>query len=134
MNIYLDIDGVLTHDSLERPGQPANGVVELLRMITSKHDCYWLTTHCRGGENHAVEHLSKKLPAEALPYLNLIKPTDWSTWKTEAIDFSQDFRWIDDDVYEPELEALRQHNCEDKLICVDLKQNPDFLKELASKI
>jgi len=134
MIIYLDIDGVLTYDSLEKFGQAANGAMEFLRAITNKYDCYWLTTHCRGGENHATEHLSKKLPAEALPYLNLIKPTDWSTWKTEAIDFSHDFRWIEDGVYGPELEALRKHNCEDKLIKINLREKPDQLKDILSQL
>jgi len=58
-----------------------------------------------------------------MKYIEQIKPTTWNTWKTEAIDFSQDFRWLDDDIYSPELNALADHNCKDKLIKVDLHKN-----------
>lgn len=82
------------------------------------------------GENHVEEFLQKKLPSEVMPYIKLIKPLDWQEWKTEAIDFSKDFRWIDDDVYEPEIEMLKKHNCEDKLIRVNLQENPNQLKDI----
>jgi hypothetical protein len=129
MNIYIDIDGVLLHDSLEKNGQPVNHALELLREATTKHNCFWLTTHCRGGENHVAEYLGKRFP-ESKIYLNKIQPTNWNTWKTEAIDFSQDFRWLDDDVYEEEYRVLSKHDCRDKLILVDLRTNPDQLKEI----
>ncbi|MDO8486414.1 MAG: hypothetical protein Q7S77_01810 [Candidatus Staskawiczbacteria bacterium] len=134
MNIYLDIDGVLIHDSLKNYQKIANGVVDFLRVITEKHNCYWLTTHCKGDTIHTLEYLNDRLPIEARQYINLIKSTDWRTWKTEAIDFSEDFRWIDDETYEPELEKLREHHCEDKLIRVNLEQNPNSLIEIGKLI
>lgn len=130
MNIYLDIDGVLISDSLQSYGTPTKYIVDFLRFVTTHHDCYWLTTHCMNGENHVEEFLQKKLPSEVMPYIKLIKPLDWQEWKTEAIDFSKDFRWIDDDVYEPEIEMLKKHNCEDKLIRVNLQENPNQLKDI----
>jgi hypothetical protein len=49
IKLYLDIDGVLLdYDS----GGIANGAVELLEYITKEFDCYWLTTHCKGGQRH----------------------------------------------------------------------------------
>src|SRR3989338_1685995 len=105
MNIYLDIDGVLLQDSLALSGRPANHALDLLQKLTSSHTCYWLTTHCHGGENHVSENLTKRFP-ESIIYLDKILPTACGTWKTDAIDFSQDFRWLDDDVYEEELEEL----------------------------
>ena len=134
MNIYLDIDGVLIHDSLAKNGTPANYAVEFLRAITSKHNCFWLTTHCRGGENNAPEFLANKLPLIAKEYLKKIQPTDWNSWKTEAIDFSQDFRWIDDETYDPELKDLRKHDCEEKLIFVNLQKDPNQLREIISTL
>ncbi len=134
MNIYLDIDGVLLHDSLSNNGAAVDHAVELLKEVTSKHKCFWLTTHCRGGENRAPEYLSSKLPLEAKEYIDKIIPTDWSSWKTEAIDFSQDFRWIDDDVYNPEREALEFHNCLDKLIFVNVQENPNQLLDVIKQI
>ncbi len=134
MNIYLDIDGVLLHDSLSNNGALADHATELLKEVTSRHQCYWLTTHCRGGENRAPEYLSPKLPSHAKEYVNKIIPIDWGSWKTDAIDFSKDFRWIDDDVYDPEREALARHNCLDKLIFVNLQENPKQLRDIVAHL
>ena len=134
MNIYLDIDGVLISDAIESYGQPSDYLLDFLKFITTRHDCYWLTTHCMNGENHVKEFLQKKLPPEAIQYVPLIQPVDWKEWKTEAIDFSKDFRWIDDDVYEQEKEILHQHNCEDKLIKVNLRENSQQLKDILGQL
>ena len=134
MNIYLDIDGVLISDNIETYGQPTPHVLDFLKYVTGKHDCYWLTTHCMNGENHVKEFLEKKLPPEAMQYVLLIKPLDWKEWKTEAIDFSKDFRWIDDDVYEPEQAMLNQHNCKNKLIKINLGENPKQLKDILEQL
>ena len=134
MNIYLDIDGVLISDAIESYGQPVAHVLDFLKFITARHNCYWLTTHCMNGENHVKEFLQKKLPPEAMTHVSLIKPLDWKEWKTEAIDFSKDFRWIDDDVYEPEQEMLRSNNCEDKLIKINLRENPNQLQDILGQL
>ncbi|MCX6719764.1 MAG: hypothetical protein NTV36_01480 [Candidatus Staskawiczbacteria bacterium] len=134
MDIYLDIDGVLLSDAIGSYGRPAECVLEFLKFVTERHDCYWLTTHCMNGENHVKEFLQKKLPPEAMQYVALIKPLNWKEWKTEAIDFTKDFRWIDDDVYEPEEKILRKHNCEDKLIKINLQENPNQLKDILKQL
>ena len=86
MNIYLDIDGVL----ITKKGKSAKGVVEFIKYVTDHHSVYWLTTHCKGVESTAIKYLQDKLPPRVLQYLKKIKPTNWQTLKTEAIDFSQD--------------------------------------------
>lgn len=129
MNIYIDIDGVLLQDSLANNGKPANHALELLKFVTENHTCFWLTTHCHGGENRVPEYLVKRFP-EAMIYIDKILPTDWGTWKTDAIDFSKDFRWLDDDVYEPEYIKLSEHDSGNKLILINLIQNPDQLKDV----
>ena len=134
MDIYLDIDGVLVSDSLENNRAIVPYALELLKALTEKHNCFWLTTHCHNGENHAAEFLMERFPAEAKAYLDKIQPTDWGTWKTDAIDFRKDFRWIDDDVYELEIAVLREKGCEDKLIKVDLAKNPNQLREVIARI
>ena len=58
-------------------------------------------------------------------------PTDWNALKTEAIDFTKDFRWFDDYIFEAEKEVLRKHGYENKFIQVDLINTPDQLKDLA---
>lgn len=130
MNIYLDIDGVL----LKKDGEPSDGVLEFLKYVTDNHSVYWLTTHCRGGENNAVEYLLRALPAESREYLDKIIPTDWQTLKTEAIDFSQDFRWFDDYSMQAELNVLAENNAKDKLVLVDLKSAPDKLNQFIKKL
>ena len=133
MNIYLDIDGVLIHDSLDKYQQVANGLVEFLKYITDNHDVYWLTTHCKGDTEHLLNYLGDRFPEEAMQYVKLIKPTNWDTWKTEAIDFSKDFRWLDDDVFDAELEDLKKNKCEDKLINIDLIKNPNQLQKIINE-
>lgn len=134
MDIYLDIDGVLISDSIENYGQPAKSVLQFLKFVTDHHDCYWLTTHCMNGENHVKEFLQKRLSQEAMQYVSLIKPLDWKEWKTEAIDFGKDFRWFDDDVYEEEEKMLRQYNCEDKLIKINIQENPEQLNDIIGQL
>ena len=124
MNIYLDIDGVL----LTKDGVPARGVLEFLKYITGKHTVHWLTTHCKGDASVTVQYLKDKLPAEALPYLEKIKATDWRTLKSEAIDFGQDFWWFDDYLMEAEKKILLDNNSLFKLQLVDLRNNPEQLK------
>jgi hypothetical protein len=128
MNIYLDIDGVL----IDKNGQPTKHVAEFLAHVTGKHEVYWLTTHCKGNAEPAVRHLKKSLPAEAHPYLEKIRATDWDTLKTEAIDFSQDFRWLDDYPMMSELGILAEHKAEKKIILIDLKKNPEVLGDFVS--
>jgi len=113
VNIYLDIDGVL----ITKNGQPSHGVKNFLEYITSNHDVYWLSTHCRGGESNVVGYLRDKLTIECLEYIKKIKATDWKTLKTEAIDFTKDFRWFDDHVMEAEKKVLLNNN---KLNCLVL--------------
>lgn len=126
MNIYLDIDGVL----LTKQGEPASHLQEFLEYVTQNHTPYWLTTHCNGDPTFAVEHLKRKLPSELHQYLELIRPTNWDVLKTDGIDFTQDFRWLEDSVMQSEQEVLRKHNVLHKLILVDLKSRPSQLKEI----
>lgn len=121
MNIYLDIDGVLITKTI----RPAEGVTEFLKHMTENHDCYWLTTHCKDGQCHAKRYVEGVLPKEAMQYVRKIKPTDWQTYKTEAIDFSKDFRWFDDTLMSKEKEVLKKNEALDKFVRVkdeDLSQ------------
>lgn len=131
MNIYLDINETL----LKKDGTPAFGVVEFLKYITDNHSVYWLTTHCRNGDNsYVLEYLEDKLPVESHDFLKKIKPTKWDTLKTSGIDFSQDFRWLDDYVMESERQVLKENNCEEKHILIDLKNNPKQLLSIIELI
>jgi hypothetical protein len=128
MNIYLDIDGVL----LNKDGIVAAHFEEFLETMLKKYDVFWLTTHCHGGECDAIDHIStkNKLSPRSLELLKKIKPTDFKLWKTEGIDFSKDFIWLDDYVFDGEREMLEKNNALQKLILIDLKTNPNQLLDL----
>jgi hypothetical protein len=128
MKLYFDIDGVL----IAQGRKPANYVAEFLKIATEKHDCYWLTTHCKDNSEAsiAMDHIKDVLPAEAISYCERIKPTEWSLKKTEAIDLNSDFLWFDDVSFDFEKEVLAQHNKSSGFVLVDLISKPDQLKEL----
>lgn len=125
MNIYLDIDGVL----LKKDGTLANYFEEFLEFFVSNHNVFWLTTHCRGGENNAIRHILQynEVSERSLELLHKIKPTNWETLKTEGIDFSQDFVWFDDNLLDAEKEYLLKNNSLEKFYKIDLIKNPDSL-------
>ena len=118
MKIYLDIDGVFLKKNQIIPDYG----VEFLSIITKNYDCYWLTTHCRGGSNRTIDYLSKYYPEASIECLKTIKQTDWATLKTEAIDFRSDFIWLDDYPFESEKEVLKRHHKLNALIVVDLNR------------
>jgi len=128
MNIYLDIDGVLlvneTHAALHAD--------EFLQHILKKYSdtTYWLTTHNWQGENRAKAVLAPYLKPETVALLDKVKPSEWKELKTDAIDFSQDFLWFDDDLWPEELKVLEENNATGRFIMVDLKEDPDLLQKL----
>lgn len=126
MDIYLDINGVLTTQNHE----PAPHITEFLKYVTEKHTCFWLTTHCKGNSGPCIEYLRPIISSQALWYAEKLLPTDWKTLKTEAIMWDRDFRWIDDLLFEGERKALGEHLAFDKFIPVDLKRNAGQLLEI----
>jgi hypothetical protein len=129
MNIYLDIDGVL----LANETHAAKHADEFLQTALREYPdtTYWLTTHNWKGENRAKEVLAPYLKPETVALLDKIKPTNWTELKTEGIDFTQKFLWLDDDLWDDELKELVKHNATDNFIMVDLNKDPDQLKTIA---
>jgi hypothetical protein len=66
--------------------------------------------------------------------LDLIEPALWTLSKTEAIDPTSDFWWIDDDPTESDRNWLRAHNCEHRLLQVSADDDPDALRVARSRI
>lgn len=132
MNVYLDIDGVI----LANDKNEARHVYEFLRHITTKYpdSTYWLTTHCQGNAQTAIERLKLVLKPEAMELLHNIKPTRWNVAKTEAIDFSRPFLWFDDDLFDDERAELERNHVLGNWIEVNLAKNEDQLKELIKLI
>ena len=54
--------------------------------------------------------------------------------KTEGIDFSEPFLWLDDDLCPEEEAALKENQALDNFIMVDLYKNPNQLKDILSLI
>ncbi|OGI24996.1 MAG: hypothetical protein A3J76_04170 [Candidatus Moranbacteria bacterium RBG_13_45_13] len=127
-NLYLDIDGVL----ITKNGKPANYLADFLSFIVFKFNCCWLTTHCKGEAKDWQMQIFDKFPAEFHNLLKDIKPTNWNTLKTEAIDLEKDFIWLDDYIMEAEKKVLEKNNCLEKFIQIDLSANPTQLKKLMS--
>lgn len=122
-NIYLDIDGVL----LANDKNPAKHADEFIRYVVENYPVYWLTTHCKDEDNYAADLLSRFFSKDSMEYIHKIKPTIWSTWKTEGIDFSRPFLWFDDDLFEREREVLLKHSVLENWIEVDIRKNEDAL-------
>lgn len=126
MNIYLDIDGVI----LANDKQPANYVYEFLKYITDNYPVYWLTTHCKGEISYTLAHLSRILDQKTLQIAMKIKPTNWSTSKTEAIDFNTSFLWFEDDLFDFEKEDLIKHKALKNWVEIDLSKTHNQLLEI----
>lgn len=126
MKAYLDIDGVI----LANDKQVANYADEFIEYLVDNFDVYWLTTQCKGDSEYTIRILSKFFSKETIEILKKIKPTNWRTWKTEAIDFDNDFLWFDDQVFEEEKQILKSNNKFDSWVQIDLAKNTDQLKTL----
>lgn len=131
MRIYIDIDGVL----LANEENPAQYAEELIKYLADNHDVYWLTTHCRGDAIPTQKHIARHFPnQDTLRALGRFKPTNWDTWKTEAIDFSQAFLWIDDDLFPEEQEALEKFGVLDSFIQIDLANDMEQLNKVITRL
>ena len=128
MNVYLDIDGVL----LANENNAALYADELLQAVLKEYPdtTYWLTTHDWKDENNISETLAPYLKPETVKLLDKIKSTIWNELKTEGIDFSKKFLWLDDDLWAEELDILKKHNATDNFILIDLHKDPHQLKTI----
>ncbi len=122
IKLYLDIDGVLLHKN----GSIPEGAQEFLGIVVSHFKCHWLTTHCKGDSKTALKYLMRYYPSEYEEIFANIRPTNWDAMKTEGIDFSSEFYWIDDQPFESEQRTLQVMGVSDSLIVVNLS-NPNEL-------
>jgi len=137
-NVYLDVDGVLVLDDLENAGKGALRLgLFLLHIGNLQADgvlkIHWLTTHCRNGsDENVLKYLKTRLdPHDHDLIIRMkIEPTSWKELKTEAIDFSKDFLWIDDELFPEELDVLKKNNAENKFVKIDLQKNKYQLKDI----
>jgi len=129
-DLYLDIDGVII---TKRGGKEAEHLFEFLSLALKKYDCYWLTTHCKNDVSTALDYVKDKVSKKSFELLKKFKPTNWNTWKTEAIDFNRDFIWLDDYIFDTEREMLLKNNALRNFIQIDLEAKPRQLLEITGK-
>lgn len=123
--LYLDIDGVLI--TSKDPSVP-DGMDEFIQFITSNFDCYWLTTHCKGDANRCIQYLKSYFSDNILDLMAMIKPTNWNTLKTEAINLCEPFIWLDDYPMMAEKKALETFGKSDSLITVNLNNTGELMR------
>lgn len=126
--IYLDIDGVLLTTKQKKVAEHS---VEFINFLIDNFECYWLTTHCKGGNSTVIKYLSMYFDKQTLHKIASIKSTNWTTLKTEGIDFTSDFYWIDDCPFNSEIKILEKNRCSDKLIVANLN-NIDELNRITN--
>ncbi len=115
-------------------GKAAAGLEDFI-VALRPYDTYWLTTHCTTGDPvNAVRIMKAVLPQSLHADIERIRPTTWDTFKTEGIDWSQDFIWFDNDIFPAEWERMRQGRDGQLVIEVNLKQNPEQLIEITNSV
>ena len=123
MDIYLDIDG-----TLKGTAAPLKDVIAFIEYCLDNHDVYWLTTHCKNGNNRTYEALDF-LPGDVrIRAYGEIQETDWNVLKTDAIDFEYEFVWFDDTVMQAELDVLSENGAELGLFKIET-DNPMCMKD-----
>ena len=129
MNLFTDVDGVLLGKAIVT-GEPvlAEYSTEYLEFCLDNFDCYWLTTHCRGTIDTVIDYLAPYADPEFMALAEKIKPTDFKTFKTEAL--FGDFIWVDDQPTAYELQVLEEKNQLDRWYQVNTRKNPDELLSL----
>jgi hypothetical protein len=128
--LYLDIDGVLL---TARHTQAALGVDAFVAFVTQHFACRWLTTHCKGDSAPALRYLARFLEPATLEMLRQVQPTTWDTLKTEAIDVTATFYWLDDSPFQSEIAYLQARGVADRLVVVNLNR-PDELETILNNL
>jgi len=123
--IYLDIDGVLLTTKKTQKAENSDLFVDFL---ISNFDCYWLTTHCKGDAKTAVNYLSRYFEDKTIKLLKQVKPTNWHTLKTEAIDFESDFFWLEDNPMHAEISILKNKAKLHSLVVVNLHEKDELVR------
>ena len=106
---------------------------EFIEFCLSNYQCFWLTTHCNDGDPKNLMKMFRSYADSAvMELLKNIKPTQWKTFKSEAIDFSSNFYWIEDQLMSYEIDQLKKNNAFDRWIKIDTRKQPNDLRRALS--
>jgi hypothetical protein len=75
-----------------------------------------------------LSYLAKYFDLYTIKKLSKINSTNWTTLKTEAIDFSSNFIWLEDYPFNSEKMVLTSKNVFEKLIIIDLNNDNELKK------
>ena len=126
-DLYLDVDGgILGRDEAGREALVPT-LEEILEYAARTYRCFWLTTQERGEGDGVVRHLAPHCSSAVVPLLRRFQVAHWDALKTEAVDFSRPFIWIDDRPLWTEIKALEDRNCLYSWLRVDAYQNLEDL-------
>jgi hypothetical protein len=67
---------------------------------------------------------------EILNLMKNIKATDWRNQKTEGINFTEPFYWLDDNFFEYDKKVLEEKGALSSFIHINLRENPHQLLEV----
>ena len=137
VTIYLDIDGVLLNNKTNKASFGIRYFLKVLgKLMTDGNNVYWLTTHCNGDVNDALKYITpylKSVPSKSV--ISGIKATSWSAVKTQGIDFTKPFLWLDDTPLGwADRETMEKHGVLDSLVVVDVNKNRFALLSTAFKL
>lgn len=105
--LYIDINGTLINKKKQCASQH---VEEFVDFVLSNYDCYWLSPECCYPIEETKIYLSNFFTPTVVEKLIAIKQTYWTTSKTEAINFNEDFIWLDSYIFGYEREILKRNN------------------------
>jgi hypothetical protein len=124
MNLFIDVDGVILGKI-----NPSSHKISLaycaddfFNFAIEHFKCYWLTTHCKGDTKDVLDYLSQYTTHQLMERLSVIKPTNFSTLKTEAL--FGNYLWIDDSPLHSEIQALKRNNNFHRWLKVNTYRNP----------
>lgn len=127
-NLYLGIDGVI----ITKGVQPALYLDTFLKYALSNFSVSWLSTRCKGNSEETTKYLSQFLLPNTIDLARHIKPTHFHLDKTEAIDFKNDFFWLDSQLFDSEMRTLKENFRYSSWIELDLIKNPKQLLKLTN--
>ena len=134
---YIDIDGVILgrNDPQSSDVALARHAQEFLEFCLQNYRCYWRTTHSRDGSIESIiAYLYPYMDAQLEDLVRQIQPAEWDFLKTDAIDFDQDFYWIEDQILSGERDQLIQHGKLDSYVFVDTRKEVVGLRRVGDLV
>ena len=136
---YLDVDDTLIMFPLRYPVgyriRTAPGTWELIKFLNKHYEVRWLTCWCPSGimSRKRAERLADYFENDDVDVdllCSFANPKRFMNDKTDAIDFSREFIWIEDGLLPVEQTVLRQLNRLKCWIPCDVSRNPNRVKEV----